>query len=77
MVNNFGLDNVLESPSVSKASISTFNFLEPIFLIIPNPDVPSTRKLETLFAAVPNATPSVPPIYLMPLEYLRFLKILF
>ena len=62
IVNNFGLDNVLESPSFSRASISTFNCLDPTFLIIPNPEVPSTKKLETLFPAVPNATPSVPPI---------------
>ena len=56
IVKSLGFDNVLESPSVSRASISNFNCFEPTERIIPRPEVPPTRKLVALPTAVPSAT---------------------
>ena len=61
-MNNFGFESVLESPSVSKASISNFNSPELVSLIIPSPEVPEIKKLVALATSLPKATslPAVP-----------------
>ena len=60
-VKSFGFESVLESPSVSKASISNFKVLEPTDLIIPKPEVPEIKKFDKLLSAEPRATVPVDP----------------
>ena len=54
-MNNFGFESVLESPSVSKASISNFKSPALVSLKIPRPDVPVIKKSVALLLPFPRA----------------------
>ena len=63
----------MESPSVSKASISIFNCCVDVLAIIPSPEVPPTKKLVTLFSSVPGVNVSVGVVSCVPAIPLRIL----